>query len=246
MTPSSIDFALVLLATVLMAVEVCLFAGLSRAVRSGVPRQSRLPAYVYLLVYQWLLVGCVLALWIENRRAWSLLLLGSPHRWQFAVSLAVAGAFLVVVHMQRRNSLRRPEFEQTARSQVAQVEAIVPRSALERRLWTFVAITAGCCEEILFRGFLFAFFASFAGSVMAVLTTVVLFGLFHGYYGWRGILRTALFGFLLTLMALWSGSLIPVIIIHAAVDLATGDLAYRVLSQSGPITPNSEILVDHA
>jgi len=36
----------------------------------------------------------------------------------------------------------------------------------------------------------------------------------------------------MTLIALWSASLIPAIIIHALVDLTGGDLAYRVLSRS--------------
>jgi hypothetical protein len=35
----------------------------------------------------------------------------------------------------------------------------------------------------------------------------------------------------MALLALWSASLIPVIILHAGIDLSSGDLAYRVLSK---------------
>lgn len=147
-------------------------------------------------------------------------------------ALVVAGAFLILLALQRQSFLSRPDLLETARRQVAQIEALAPRTPRECRVWTFVAITAGCCEEVLFRGFLFAFVASLGGLVAAVVVSVLLFGGFHAYYGWRGILRTASFGLLLTLMAFWSASLIP-IIIHAAVDLTGGDLAYRVLTKSG-------------
>jgi membrane protease YdiL (CAAX protease family) len=36
----------------------------------------------------------------------------------------------------------------------------------------------------------------------------------------------------MTLIALWSGSLIPAIIIHATVDLTSGDIGYLVLSRT--------------
>lgn len=108
---------------------------------------------------------------------------------------------------------------------------MAPHTPQERRLWTFVAITARCCEEVMFRGFMLTFFASVIGLIASVLVTVVLFGFFHLYYGWKGIMKTGAFGLVLTLLALWSVSLIPVIILHAGVDLNSGDLAYRVLSQ---------------
>jgi uncharacterized protein len=87
------------------------------------------------------------------------------------------------------------------------------------------------CEEVLFRGFLLTFVASLTGLPAATAITVVLFGLFHGYYGWKGVLKTALFGLVATLIVVWSGSLIPAVLIHGTVDLTSGDLAYRVLVQ---------------
>ncbi|HXW91912.1 MAG TPA: type II CAAX endopeptidase family protein [Terriglobales bacterium] len=230
--PSHIDFTLALTMVGLMAVEVCIFARLRRAPA----REARLPAYTYLIAYQWVLVAFVLALWIARKRPWSLLLMASPNRWGFGISLALAGALVILLLLQRRTLRHRPELGEKAHGQIAQVEWLVPHTPRERRLWTVAAMTAGCCEEVLFRGFLLVFVASLAGLFMAVLTNVLLFGLFHAYYGWRGILKTASFGLVMALMALWSASLIPVIIIHATVDLNTGDLAYRLLTKSSPPT----------
>jgi len=48
--PGHIDFALAALIIILMAVEVFVFYGLFRDSARGTPRNSRLPAYAYMIV----------------------------------------------------------------------------------------------------------------------------------------------------------------------------------------------------
>jgi membrane protease YdiL (CAAX protease family) len=190
-----------------------------------------LPSYIYLIVYQWAMTASIAALWIATSRPWSALLLGVPKRWGFGASLALSVAFLFLMALQRRALFKRPEISETARRQILEIEPMAPHTRQERRVWTFVAITAGCCEEVMFRGFLLALFASWIGLIAAVAINVAAFGIFHAYYGWKGILKTGAFGLVMALLALWSASLIPVIILHAGIDLNSGDLAYRVLSK---------------
>ena len=229
--PSRIDLALLLVMIVLMTNEVVVFGDLFRAAARGTPRGSRLPSYIYLIVYQWAMVASIAALWIATSRPWSALLLGVPNRWGFGASLALSVAFLVLMALQRRALFKRPEIPETARRQILDIEPMAPHTPQERRVWTFVAITAGCCEEVMFRGFLLALFASWIGLIAAVAINVAAFGIFHAYYGWKGILKTGAFGLVMALLALWSASLIPVIILHAGIDLNSGDMAYRVLSK---------------
>ena len=227
--PSRIDLALLLVMIVLMAIEVVVFGVLFRAAARGTPRGSRLPSYIYLIVYQWAMAASIAALWIATSRPWSSLLLGVPNRWGFGASLALSMAFLVLAALQRRAVLKRPEISETTRRQILDIEPMAPHTQQERRVWTFAAITAGCCEEVMYRGFLLALFASWVGLIAAVAINAIAFGVFHAYYGWKGILKTGAFGLVMALLALWSASLIPVIILHAAIDLTSGDLAYRVL-----------------
>jgi len=229
--PSQIDLALLLVMIVLMGIEVAAFGVLFRAAARETPRGSRLPSYIYLIVYQWAMVATIAALWMATSRPWSALLLGVPKRWGFGASLALSVAFLVLAALQRRALLKRPKIPENARRQILEIEPMAPHTREERRVWTFVALTAGCCEEVMFRGFLLALFASWIGLVAAVAVNVAAFGIFHAYYGWKGILKTGAFGLVMALLALWSGSLIPVIILHAGIDLNSGDLAYRVLSK---------------
>jgi membrane protease YdiL (CAAX protease family) len=229
--PSQMDLALLVVMIVLMAIEVAAFGVLFRAAARGTPRGSRFPSYIYLIVYQWAMTASIAALWIATSRPWSALLLGVPNRWGFGASMALSVAFLVLTALQRRALLKRPEIPESLRRQILDFEPMAPHTRQERRVWTFVALTAGCCEEVMFRGFLLALFASWIGLMAAVAVNVAAFGIFHAYYGWKGILKTGGFGLVMALLALWSGSLIPVIILHAGIDLNSGDLAYRVLSK---------------
>src|ERR1700731_3367510 len=106
---------------------------------------------------------------------------------------------------------------------------MLPGSQSESRLFALAAIAAGVCEEVLFRGFLIALLANWFGLLGGAALSVTLFGLCHAYQGRAGIVRTGAFGAVATALALGSGSLIPVIIVHTAVDLLAGDLAFRLL-----------------
>ena len=228
---SRIDLALLLVMIVLMAIEVVVFGALFRAAARGTPRGSRLASYIYLIIYQWAMAASIAALWIATSRPWSALLLGVPNRWGFGASLALSVAVLVLSALQRRALLKRPEIPEAIRRQILDMEPMAPHTRQERRVWTIVAITAGCCEEVMFRGFLLAVFASWVGLIAAVAINAAAFGIFHAYYGWKGILKTGAVGLVMALLALWSASLIPVIILHAGIDLNSGDLTYRVLTK---------------
>ena len=86
-----------------------------------------------------------------------------------------------------------------------------------------MAITAGLCEEVLYRGWLPWALAGWAGSTLAgFLGAAVIFGLGHLYQGRNGVLLTGLLGVALGATAAWTGSLLPGQALHVAVDLVNG------------------------
>jgi uncharacterized protein len=228
----AVDLVLLLAMIVSMTVEVHVFTRLTRAAAREGTDERRLRAYIYLIAYQWALTGWIAVVWLAQGRPWSVLRLGVPNFWGFGTSIALVAAFVLLSVIQRTALLQRPELSAAARRRIADVEGITPQTPTERRLWTFTALTAGVCEEVLFRGFLLALVTGLAGLAAAAVITSVLFGFFHAYYGWKGILKTGAFGLVFALLAIWSGSLIPGIVLHAAVDLIGGDVSYRVLTQS--------------
>ena len=110
--------------------------------------------------------------------------------------------------------------------------ALLPRTPGERRLFTLVGITAGVCEEWLYRGFFLAVVAAMAGGPPAwvlVLVAAVAFGLAHAYQGLGGILLTGVLGGVLAALYLDTGSLLLPVLLHAVIDLRFLLVPTRVL-----------------
>jgi membrane protease YdiL (CAAX protease family) len=99
---------------------------------------------------------------------------------------------------------------------------LFPATWTERRWWVFVSITAGVCEETLFRGFMLHYLHVFPWTLnlsLALLISSVAFGLNHLYQGAAGAAGTAVVGFLFGLLFLLTGNLLLPIILHGAIDL---------------------------
>ena len=110
------------------------------------------------------------------------------------------------------------------------LEQLLPESPLEKVLFSLLSVSAGIGEELAFRGFAVPALTLVGGSEwLAVFLSSVAFGLLHGYQGWLGILRTGMMGFLLAVSFVFSGSLWPAIIAHAALDLVSGLILGRTL-----------------
>ncbi len=100
--------------------------------------------------------------------------------------------------------------------------ALLPRTAAERRLFTVVGLTAGICEEWLYRGFFLAVVAAVAGGLpswVLVVVAAVAFGLAHAYQGRAGIVLTGVLGGVMAALYLGTGSLLLPVLLHAAIDL---------------------------
>ena len=63
---------------------------------------------------------------------------------------------------------------------------------------------------------------------------VALFGAAHLYQGAAGALGATLVGAVAAGLYLWCGSLVPSMLLHAAIDLSSGWMAYEVLREPRP------------
>jgi uncharacterized protein len=110
-------------------------------------------------------------------------------------------------------------------------ERVLPSSTVEFAPYCALAITAGVCEEFLYRGFAMTVLNQ-AGIVpwAVVLISSILFGLAHTYQGKSGILGTTLMGLVFGVARLLLQSLVPVIVWHSAVDLVAGIAGPKYLS----------------
>jgi len=105
----------------------------------------------------------------------------------------------------------------------ASIQNYLPQRALEILLWIGVSISAGFCEELVFRGYFQKQFETFTQSRwVSLLLQAVLFGIAHGYQGVEACVKIACFGALYGLLAMWRKSLRPGMIAHAWGDILSG------------------------
>ena len=110
------------------------------------------------------------------------------------------------------------------------VLALAPRGPLEIALWVAVSVTAGICEESVFRGYLQTQLTAMTGSRPAgVFLAAVAFGVAHLYPGWRMAIVLGLYGLMFGVLAYWRRSVRPGMIAHAWQDTLTGALTAIVL-----------------
>jgi uncharacterized protein len=95
-----------------------------------------------------------------------------------------------------------------------------PQGAVEITLWVMMSLTAGFCEELVFRGYLQAQFLGLTGhAAFAVPAQAVVFGISHIYQGIKKVIVITVLGVLFGLLAQWRKSLRPGMISHAWSDI---------------------------
>lgn len=110
--------------------------------------------------------------------------------------------------------------------------ALIPVTRHERFLYAAVAVSAGICEEVVFRGWLLATLHSRVGVTGTALVVVAaaIFGAAHLYQKAVGMILTALAGFLFCGLYIATGSLLIPILLHVLVDIR-----FAFMPASGPV-----------
>ena len=101
--------------------------------------------------------------------------------------------------------------------------ALLPRDQKEAAVFFAVSLSAGFCEEVVFRGYLQRQFHSVTRSaLLAILLQAVVFGVSHGYQGIDAMLRITVYGIFFGLTTHLCKSILPTILTHAWQDVFSG------------------------
>jgi len=99
---------------------------------------------------------------------------------------------------------------------------LLPSSAEDRLWWWPVCLSAGICEEAVYRGFLLHYLhvsPLHFSLMMALVVSSLIFGVAHLYQGVLRAIPTVLFGFLLGIIFLATGNLLVPMVLHVVLDL---------------------------
>lgn len=155
--------------------------------------------------------------------AWGDLGLRAPSAWGPLVAaglgFALALGVIWVLSRASRSGRPGPALAPSAEPGGDVIAGLAPQTRGERRMAAALAVTAGVCEELLYRGLLIVLGVSFGLPVWAAaVLSCVLFALAHLYQGWWGLVGPGVLGALLTVLYLGTGSLLFPILLHAAVE----------------------------
>ena len=103
------------------------------------------------------------------------------------------------------------------------LQGLLPKGVLEIGLWLCMALAAGICEEIVFRGYLQRQLAALTGKTsVAIIGQAIIFGVGHSYQGLGRAAVIVLIGLVLGMLAAWRGNIRAGIVAHAALDIWGG------------------------
>ncbi|WNG51106.1 CPBP family intramembrane metalloprotease [Archangium minus] len=201
---------------------------LERATAEGRP-DARMRDYHLTMLTLWSLAGLTLLLWGSAGRPGSLLGLMFSDGMRVLIGAGATVLALLVLVSQWHGISRLDDAgrEQLA-AQVGSVLQLLPQTSREYRTFQALAVTAGICEEVLYRGFLLWYAAVFFGVWPAVILTALVFGVAHLYQGVAGVVKSAVVGLLFGALYAATDSLLWPILIHTAVDLQAGAIGWAL------------------
>ena len=195
------------------------------------PARARTRLWTGNIGFLWALVAVGAALWVVNGRSWTSFGFSVPGGWRLWTSLAV---FLLVAAYQVyavATLAGSSEARASVRQQSATLTALLPHTREDLYWFGGASLTAGFCEEFLYRGYFVWVFSPWLGWWGAAALSLAFFAIGHLYQGWSGVLRTGMAGAFFTLVVALFGSLWPAIALHALIDLGAGMMAWLALRE---------------
>jgi membrane protease YdiL (CAAX protease family) len=195
---------------------------------------SKVPLYLFMILLELTWVSYVWFLGVKPAGGSFRALIGG--KWSSAGDvlrdIGIAFVFwLVVIVVLVGLHFSLGKSPQTAKA----VFMLAPGNLSEMIVWVILSVTAGICEEFIFRGYLQKQFHAITGSdAAAVALQAVFFGIAHSYQGVKAMVTITVYGALFGMLAVYRKSLRPGMIQHAAQDSFSG-LAFGLLKHLGKV-----------
>ncbi|MGC0774537.1 MAG: CPBP family intramembrane glutamic endopeptidase [Candidatus Acidiferrum sp.] len=189
--------------------------------RSGaVHHPHRLLFYLTTMAWEWIMFGYIY--WGLRRHGKSFRNIAGKS-WksapEFFLDIAIAFGFWIAAIFVL--SLVSHVLHATGMAEAAR--RLAPQGLLESVLWVALSVTAGICEEMIFRGYLQRQFVAWTRSApVGVILSAVLFGAGHIYQGPKATVVIAVYGLMFGILAEARQNLRPGMMAHAWHDTITG------------------------
>jgi CAAX protease family protein len=183
---------------------------------------DRVRMYLRTMGFEWLMLGFVLVgLWMRKVPFRAVL----GERWRSATAFAIdlgLGVLLLFCSI-----LMAGVFAHGHAGSDQAVRFLLPSTPAEKGLWVLLCLTAGICEEAIYRGYLQRQFSVWSrNATFGIIVQALVFGASHAYQGFLKTIPIALLGLLLGILTQWRKTVRPGMIEHFLQDML-GLLAKR-------------------
>ena len=192
----------------------------------AVEHPNRLTFYFTTIAWEWFLTAYVL---IGVRRHGKLLTEVTGAQWKTARDLfrdlGVALVFWIGALLVLGLTASLLQFRGSRQS----LSFLAPEGPAQVTAWILVCVTAGFCEETIFRGYLQKQFVAWTGNApVGIALSAAIFGVCHIYQGTKAVVVITVYGLMFGILAQWRKSMRPGMMTHALHD-SIGGLAVRFL-----------------
>ena len=208
-------------------------------IKNGTGPKGPFTEYIATILWLWLLAALV-AVGVRRHGSSVRDLIGTP--WQglddVLLDLAIAGGFWLasVLVLAGLKILVSPGTLQVASSpngvqeSLKHIAPLIPHTSREIFFWILMSLSAGFCEEFVFRGYLQKQFSALAKNAAAgIIFSAVIFGIGHLYQGGLQMALIGAYGAMFGMLAYFRKSLRPGMIAHAWQDILSGLVASMLL-----------------
>jgi len=192
-----------------------------KSIKKDLHNHNKVKTYSLVMLYQWLIAGCIIIGFTSMNIS-----LTELKFVRSALDVSALGGFTVGLMLNIIILFTVALFIPVGRKRVLAmfdaIEVLLPNGWKERLLFAALAVTAGFCEEVIYRGFMFYYLERLDWGLtpltIAIITSII-FGLAHFYQGWKNVIFTMLVGFAMARLFISFESLWIPIIVHILIDL---------------------------
>lgn len=181
----------------------------------------------------WAMALVVLLVWYFSDREVTDLGLGWPPPSLTTTSIVLLWVFILLYALDVSSELATPELRRRTYDRWVLDMPFLPAKSIEWLHFNFLSLSAGICEEIVFRGFfitylysLLQFLSTSTAQWLAILVPAIIFGIVHYYQGWKAMLKISLMAILFGYIFVETESLWLLILVHFLVDVLGGTFSW--------------------
>lgn len=147
------------------------------------------------------------------------------------LSLINIGLIIVILgfaYFQYRSSKILPNDINSVKEKLKDVYHYLPKTNSELNWFTFLSVSAGICEEIIFRMFLFEFLRENLNLIITFIAINIIFAVTHIGSGKNNLISSFILGLLFSFIYYFTDNILIAILLHISIDVNAGILGYRI------------------